>query len=51
MKSPRPLSERDALIAAIRTAMARDLHDTILISMDGAERLSGDWSFDWKPMR
>jgi Xaa-Pro aminopeptidase len=28
-----------------------DIHDNILIEKDGATRLSGDWSFDWKRMR
>jgi Xaa-Pro aminopeptidase len=27
-----------------------DIHDNILIGPDGAERLSGDWDFDWKRM-
>jgi Xaa-Pro aminopeptidase len=27
-----------------------DIHDNIVIRPDGAERLSGDWDFHWKPM-
>jgi Xaa-Pro aminopeptidase len=33
------------------TGWLPDIHDNLQIGRDGAERLSGDWGFHWKPMR